>query len=283
MAIIVKKTSELTFHQLFNGVSEPAYFINSFITLSLNRFGVVSFPQALIDSKIWKSIEDKKWVPIEKIGEFFPSEGEKILYTNLMAAPLYDNVAAIINKGINTLNRGEDLFMSEGMFVYFYEHLFRNNMPLPETEVIINDFESAYDSYVSLKNPSVSVLALERLIKLFAIFYGKKEIKALGAEKDITKVQLHLLNIARGNKSYLRTLNLQPLIDTVLAVRGKYEEKFSSNNIFNKILELATAIDRYQKAKAIKWIEDNGIVILSPASDFIEKEKEEIKRFLESC
>jgi len=160
----------------------------------------------------------------------------------------------------------------------FVEWLIENKIDIDLNFNIQVDLDTLYSSYAEEKNRIFVPVATERLLKLFSIFYGK-EVK--NDIKFLSAIQLNLLDAEKENDmSFIGNSNFDDVIQVVEEVAENHKNEFSSNNIFNKLLEDLYSVKNLKKNG---YIPDfvKGSLVLKPTEETLNKSKEYLKSILE--
>lgn len=210
---------------------EPSCFVNNFLARSLDKFGVVKAPEKVIEDIMnnpEKNIVHDLWV---KGGDIF-------------RRPMFGNLNSIFEVTKQNLSEGKTVFATPAISALFIVWGIENKKDLDFDLLADPSVETISEAYAIETLKEFNPLSLERLLKLFSIFYGKKiqrfDIKAL------SEFQIKLLDLEKGTQS-LETLNCEQIEIIINNVYQENINNFSSNNIFNKILEEIDSMKKITK------------------------------------
>jgi len=244
---------------------EPSCYINNFLVRSLDKFGVVAGPHEVLE-KIEKYPNAN--IPLSQI----PGPTLKRIF----ARPDFGNTESLFNATIEQLKSGDSVYTTPGAAGMLMKYIVDNEI---ETDFFFNlqvEIEEIHNSFAEKNNKPFIPIGFERLLKLFSIFYGR-EIK--NKIKFVSAVQLNMIDADKGDISFIKRTNFKDLKDIVLSVYENHKEEFSSNNVFNKLLEDINNIMRYKK-DLVATYEGETLIIL-PSKELIEKDKQVMKQILE--
>ena len=252
----------------FDGVLiEPSAYINSFLVRSLDKFGVIKAPNELID-KIREN-------PEKNIGDREIKDIKSPL-KSIFLRPDFNNTDGIFLSVANKIREGRSIYATNKGAAMFFEWIIQKEVDIDFNVNI--DVEEVSNAYAEIKNKDFKPLVLERLLKLFAIFYGKEFKKD---NRFISAVQLNLLDADKSKDiSYISETNFKDVSDIVKTVYKKHKNEFSSNNIFNKILEELKSINKLkEEGFEVEYI--NSVMVLKPTEISKKTSKEEFLKMLE--
>ena len=246
---------------------EPSLFINNFLVKSLNKFGIVPSPKEILEM-----LEDNphRNISMSHLGTNSPIK-------NIFSRPILDNTNGLFESVLKRNLEGEDFSATPIATSLFLEWLLKRGEVEEVSFNIEIELDELANAFANAKNREFSPLRLERLLKLFAIFYGKEfqnQIKFLSA------IQLNMIDADKGDLTFFDKSNFKDLEKLVKSIKKKYENKFSSNNIFNKILEELKTAQILQREGYIEEI-IQGILVLKPQQHSIEKSKNYFLQLIE--
>ncbi len=247
---------------------EPSSFVNNFISKNLAKFGVFPTPASLLSL-----LEEDFYRNISMSN--IDSESPLL---SILARPNYGNLEGLLENAKKRLEGGEDISATPKATALFLEWFLAKG---EDSEISFNieiEMDELAEAFAEAKNRSFVPYNLERLLKLFAIFYGKEVPKQI---KFLSAIQLNMLDAnKKDDLTFFDKSNFVDLIEVVESVKEKYVGKFSSNNLFNKVLEELNTAYQLQK-EGYEEVRDNNILILKPLPSTLEESKEDFFKMIE--
>lgn len=204
-------------------LGDPKTFISNFLLGSLQKFGVVPFHKDILSL-----MENQKNLHIHKVQELV-----KPALLRATTRHRRNNMDILLSDALIALKEdGRDVITTPEGGILFLEFLKEKSETIStlgveiESDLMHNDM---MDIFNDIKNPSFYPIALERALKLFSIFYGKKMEKEKIAL--IGKFQLELLS-----EDFTLTVNLEDIKDIIKEQKAN-AINVQSVNIFDKIIE----------------------------------------------
>lgn len=243
----------------------PSESVFSFLVKNLDKFGVVKANKEILEMIDNPRIKN---ISIEKVKSFLSSEHLADVYSK----PNKGQLDKLFIKTVENISEARDIYCTPEAFALFIEWSNNNNFEFDEEVVYEGDYENIVNAYASQKSKSITPMSLERIIKLFSMFYGKKMEK-----KDIqilSKFQYFLID---GNTSEI----FKNIEKVKKIVENNYEEfgkDLNSCNIFNKILDLLEIMEDLSQDEYIE--EKDMFLVLKPSKKRKMIHKESFKRIL---
>lgn len=250
-------------------IIEPSRFINNFIFKSINKFGVLKAPDNIL-SMI--NLFPERSLSVDLLKDYeSPLKG-------VFVRPNYDNMNELFMNAKKKLETSNEVFATPVATALFLEWLIKENIEININLNLQVELETIYNEYAKERNKIFVPIVTERLLKLFSIFYRgeiKKETKFFSA------IQLNLLDTEKKNDlSFIKKSNFKDIIKIIERIKEKHKGEFSSNNIFNKLLEDLHTVQDLKRKGYKKEIIKNSIV-LEPIKESLEKSKEDFKAIIE--
>lgn len=242
---------------------EPSKFINNFLVRSLDKFGVVKGPETII-SEIMNN-------PEKNIVHDLSVKGGDIF-----RRPMFGNVEAIFKTTKQNLAEEKTVFATPAIAALFIEWGIQNEEDLDFELIADVEFDEISKAYADEKLKDFNPLSLERLLKLFSIFYGKKITKK--EVKALSDLQIKLLEAEKSES--LDTINTSEVSDIVKNVSSENGSNFSSNNIFNKILEEIESVEKL-KEFGYNLKKEGSFTVFFHKEETFEKTKEAFNKLIE--
>jgi len=241
----------------------PNKSVSQFIVKNLDKYGILIAKEEvikLINSK-------KKNISISQIEEFFSNKE----YLDIYSKPNRGQTQQLFSKTVENINEGRDIYCSIDAFVLFIEWA-KENYPEFDQEIYYEgEPENIIQTYGYTKVKSITLNNLDRLLKLFCLFYGK----------EITKKNIFLISDFQKKLISLNFSFYDKLEEVKEIIENKHQENMESlptNNIFNKILEMLENLELIQNNFSIN--EDLKLKVLIPSDNLIEKYNEDFKNML---
>lgn len=204
-------------------VSDPNQFVNNFFVHALNKYGIIPFNEGIL-----KMMEQQKNIHQHKLAEMAKPAMVKAVSRHRR------NNLTNLQSALEAIEAGEDVICTPTGGVLFLEFLASKNLKVEDLGVEVDSellLDEMIDIYNEIKNPDFYPEALERLLKLFSIFYNKKleknELNIIG------KLQIELLHI----KDEINLTSDLNLVKSIIQKIKEKEEIVNNVNIFDKILE----------------------------------------------
>lgn len=204
-------------------LGDPVTFVSNFLLGNLNKFGIIPFHQEIINL-----MEYQKNIHVHKIHELI-----KTPLLRAITRHRKNNVEGILNDALIALQNGGDVITTPEGGVLLMEYLSDRGHSAEslsidiETNLLVSEMMEMYNN---IKHPSFYPIALERLLKLFSLFFNKN-LKS-EEKKLIGKFQIELLNL----KEEPITVSLGD-IKKIVASQKEIATNVQNVNIFDKIEE----------------------------------------------
>ena len=230
-------------------VGDPTTFVSNFLLGNLNKFGIIPFHQEIINL-----MEFQKNIHVHKIHELI-----KAPLLRAITRHRKNNVENILNDALVALKNGQDVITTPEGGVLLLEcmndkgHSADSLSINIETNVMVSELMEIYNN---MKNPSFYPIALERLLKLFSLFYNKN--LETDEKKLIGKLQVELLNL----KEQPISVSLED-IKKILSSQKEIASNIQNVNIFDKIEEEIEILESMLE-------EDFTSVIVTNNDEFLE-------------
>ncbi|MCK9372476.1 MAG: hypothetical protein M0P91_04705 [Sulfuricurvum sp.] len=209
-------------------IALPSNLINNFLVRSLDKYGILSAPEELLE----------KIIQNPELTIYTTSE-----YSSIYTRPLHGNLEQIFSSALNKLKNNEDVFATPEAAALFIEWYSKGEIDfLIEIDTKEVKFEELGEAFSKFHSKPFHPNDLEMLLKLFSLFYAK-EIE----QKDIdmiSKVQILLEKLADKEKNKLEELDFSRI--KIIAQELDSKQTFGTNNIFNKILEEIEKVEALQ-------------------------------------
>lgn len=237
-------------------IADPSQFISNFFLSSLDKFSIIPVPQ---EAK--KIISDKN-IHKYKVEEFF-----KPALINSITRQRYNNLERIFEKGLLALENCQNVYATPNGAVLFIEWLYNKKIKVEKCE---NDLliDEMIETYNKIKNESFYPIALERLLKLFMLFYNKQLNK--DSVFKISNFQKKLIDIENSEKEIgIELLNNDLLIETqeikeiIITLQEKDTNEIPSINIYNKCIEELISLENKITSDTKKIFKENFVKINS--------------------
>lgn len=199
---------------------EPSLFSSNFFIRSADKFGIYDVP-----AEILHLADNQANIHHHALNGLDP------YFVEMVARPIFNNKEKIFEKAINTLQNDGDLYATPGGASLFLKWLKES---CQEVELNISSEFTLEDlslEYAKLENRDSIPYALERLIKIWFFFYGKK----------VSRQDTRLAGFLQENIIQKKYENLEIEADKFYSIvkktRDNETNQLPSNNIFNKLLE----------------------------------------------
>lgn len=239
-------------------LADPASFINH----TLLKQSIIPYSIMPISANIKQMVQ--KFDKIQK----FKLEGEiSECLLNVLTIPRYNNLDKIFEKAELALKNNNDVYATLTGAVLFIEWLHNKKSIIEDIDCDI-PLDEMEESFLSIKNKVFYPVALERLLKMLAMFYGKKIPKTINYK--ISNFQVNLLAI-ENSEDVNEKLNLisendiDVLFDYIETLKN--EVALNSINIFNKILEELIILKRIILSEQIEFKKEPFTEIKSGNTD----------------
>lgn len=241
----------------------PSESVFSFMVKNLDKMGVVKANQEIIDM-----IENPriKSISIEKIKSYLSSDH----LTDIYSKPNKGQLDKLFLKTLDNISEGRDIYTTPEAFALFMEWCNKNYPDFDEEVFYEGDVDNIFTAYANQKSKSITLMSLERILKLFSMFYGKKMDK-----KDIKHLSKFQYDLIDGNTEEIFK-SLSTIKNIVINIYEKHGKELNSCNIFNKILDLLDVLEDLSKDEYLK--EKDVFLVLKPS----EKRKEFHKTFFKN-
>ena len=241
----------------------PNKSVSQFIVKNLDKYGILRAKDEvlkLVNSK-------KKNISISQIKEYFTDEA----YLDIYSKPNRGQTEQLFNKTVENISEGRDIYCSTDAFVLFIEWA-KDSYPDFDEEIYYEGKpDDIINSYGNTKIRPITLNNLDRLIKLFCLFYGK----------SIPKEDIYLISDFQKKAISLDMTFFNDLRKVISIVENKYDEHketLPSNNIFNKILEMLENLELIEDNFSVN--EELKLKVLVPSESLIEEYSLNFKNML---
>ncbi len=199
---------------------EPSIFASNFLIRSFDKFGIMD-----VDAELLYLIDTQQNIHNHSLSN------QEQHFVRMVSRPIYGNTDRIFEKSLEELNNGNEVFSTPGAASLFLKWLKEEEI---EFSFDINSsftLENLAEEYSAIQNRDFYPVVLERLLKLWFIFYGKYISK-----EETKEIGIFQSEILKGNYSEEKVDKVYELVDKI---KKQELEKAAlpSNNIFNKIIE----------------------------------------------
>jgi len=198
---------------------EPSLFSSNFFIRSADKFGIYDVP-----AEILHLADNQANIHHHAL------QGLEPYFVQMVARPIFNNKEKIFEKAAETLAHDEDLYATPGGASLFLKWIKESGQEIElniSSEFTLEDLSSEYSN---LQNRDSIPYALERLIKIWFFFYGKK------VSKQHTRLAGFLQEKILQKKYLNLEIEAEKLYDVVKNIRDNETNPLPSNNIFNKLL-----------------------------------------------
>lgn len=265
MIYIYRDTQEVLLNWTSNDglLLMPNKSVSSFIVKSLDKYGILRAKEEVM--KLINS--NKKNISISQIEEYFTDNA----YLDIYSKPNRGQLEQLFNKTVTNISEGRDIYCSIDGFVLFIEWAKDNYSEFDQKIYYDGNPEDIFNGYGETKIKPITLNNLDKLIKLFCLFYGK----------SIPKEDIYLISDFQNKITELDLIFFEELSQVIQIITTKYEEhkeELPSNNIFNKILEMLENLELIKDNFSIK--EDVKLKVLVPSKEIKEKYSTDFKELL---
>jgi len=246
---------------------EPSLLVNSFLVRSFDKFGVLKAPDRV-----------KEMILLNPERNLFKSELRNINpIVDIFLRPDHGNVKALFETTLNNIAEDKNIHTTPAAFGMFIQYCIDNELNIDFNVNVQVEMDKLYKNYTDTVCKRVSPIAVERLIKLFSLFYGKDFKKDT---RYISKIQKDLSEAEKtGNTNIIKEINFDNFIGIVEGIMTEYCQGFSSNNIFNKLLEELYMLKKMQEEGfSSEYIDET--LVLDISDDYKDSVSAKLKKVL---
>ena len=243
----------------------PSESVFTFLVNSLDKFGVLKTENSikeLIDNKHIKNIS------IDKVKNVLNQEE----MSDVFSKPNKGQLDHLFYKTVENIGEARDIYCTTDSFALFIYWCSQGNYNFDEEIYFEGDIEAIFNAFANQMNKSISLKSLERLLKLFSMFYGKKIDRR--KNKDISKFQYLLLSDNNEETIFKKAKYIKRIIEDL---HKKEKENLSSCNIFNKVIEMLDTLIQLEQNYSKGGKE---FIILFPKDEVKERSKTQFKNIL---
>lgn len=266
-------------------VSDPAEYIAKFFMHSMHKYSVI---RNVANKDRLMDYDHKKEIYKERFKEDFREDFNEDLKESMIKTitkPRLNNVNRLFEAAVKDLKKGNNVYATPKGGVLFINWAIENNINIEELNVdTLLSLDELADINNEIKNEAFYPIALERLFKLFMLFYSKhlekEEIRKVGGfQNQLSYIERQ--TDPKGIEYAFKCIETKK-IDFLLNLLNRTEEKVSNQsdfqlpsvNLFNKINEELNLLDNKLHSENNRFSCENSIKITSVddlSDNFIDK------------
>lgn len=240
----------------------PNKSVSSFIVKSLDKYGILRAKEEVLNL-----VEKKKNVSISQIEDVFADKH----YLDIYSKPNRGQTELLFKKTVENISEGRDIYCSIDAFVLFMEWAKDNYSEMDQEIYYEGSPEDIISSYGDVKLKPITLNNLDKLLKLFCLFYGKSIPK-----EDIFLISEFQYKLIEMNFKFFN--DLDEVISIVDNKFSEHKETLPANNIFNKILEM---LENLKMIENDYYTDENiSLKVLFPTKEIIDRYSKEFENML---
>jgi len=265
--ILIYDDKEEVFENWYHGeglLLLPDQSISPFIVKNLHKYSILK-----ADDRILRMIDsDKKNISINELDDLFKEEAYFDIYTK----PNRGQLDQLFKKTVDNITQNIDVYCTIDAFVLFIEWAKDNYKEFEEEVYYSGDNENIINGYGKAKVKQITLNNLDKLLKLFCLFYGR----------TIPSRDIQFISNFQRKLSSLDLTFFKELHETIKIVDKKFDEsreKLPPNNIFNKILEMLENLERLDNNFEVN--KELKLNVLIPKKELMNQYSNDFRKMLE--